>query len=180
MAPSTAIATKTPGYERRITANTGSCASMAPLARSTRSLDIDSHSSASIITSTAASTMRGTISVSAGPKGPALQCPPLRQRHVARALDQIFDWRWPPRRDERGQSDGAGRPDHHAKRSVDTPLHLELAAALSRKLVVCRLARREFVEGGARRELAAAKREPKPVAGHGIDEACRVTGQQQT
>src|SRR5262245_26956510 len=142
IAPSTAIATKTPGYARRITANTGSLASMAPLARSTRSLDIDSQSSASIITSTATSTRRATIPVPAGPKGPALQFLTSRQRHVTRELDQIFDWHRPPRRDERGQSDGAGRPDHHAQCSIETPLDLELASALRRKLVVCRLARR--------------------------------------
>ena len=74
----------------------------------------------------------------------------------------------------------AGEADQRAQRAVEPPLRRELARRRARQPLRARrpavLERLERRLGG---ELAAAHREPQAVAGHRIDEAGRVAGEQQ-
>ena len=91
--------------------------------------------------------------------------------------------RWPHLRRHRGRRDARRRRDERSQRAIEAPLRLKSAAPARGELEMRAVDRQRSVEHflhDRRGELRARQREAQAIAGHRIDEAGRVTRQEQS
>ena len=106
--------------------------------------------------------------------------PPVTPGRNRRRGDERSQDRWQIPCAGRRQTHGDRRADQAAQRAVESPLGAELPAAPRREPIVdAGPAVRERAKRGLRGEFAAADGEAQAVAGHRIDEAGGVAGEQQ-
>src|SRR5881296_2799182 len=97
---------------------------------------------------------------------------------IARKTNEEADRRLPLPRHLRRHVKRARRADQRAQAAVHAPFRLELARARGLETGAGGNACGQLAERRFRRQLAAAQREPQSVAGHRIDEAGRIAGEQ--